>query len=639
MAKNMDGKKVNRAGAKPGKVVEGAAKAANQAAEDAAQGGTEVNLAEIEANLAETGEDLAGSEANLAENQALVEMHKKARTRKKRRIILTIVIVVAAVLVVGAFGVRFLRNKVTASVADTGAEVISAEVTTGSIRTTVSGSGTLADEDVQDVTMPSSLVIDEYNVETGDSVEEGDIIATVTADSLEVALSDTQAALDALDDEIEDAEDDAVDGKITAGVSGRVKYIAVETGDAVAEAMYENGALMYLSLDGYMAVDIESDSLSAGDAVTVTTSDGTAYDGEVESNTHGTAVVLVTDDGPEYQDSVTVTSSDGGSLGSGELYIHSQLAITGYAGTVSSINVSLNEKVSSGTNLITLTDTETTANYDALLEEREDMEEQMQTLIGIYNEGGVAATASGTVSSVTTGSDSTDTSSDTTIATISLDEKMVVEISVDETDILSLTEGQDATVTVDSLGDDAYQGEVTSIDTTATSASGVTSYTAQITIDKVEGMLSGMSASVVIIIEGVDDALIIPVDALHETSSTAYVYTEYDEENEEFGGMVEVTTGLTGSDYVEITSGLSEGDTVYYTEDSSSEGFTFPGGMGGDFDMEGGDGFEMPSGSEGGAIGGSDAPTGGTVEMPSGGGGGGDMPSDGGGRGGFGGGQ
>ena len=60
--------------------------------------------------------------------------------------------------------------------------------------------------------------------------------------------------------------------------------------------------------------------------------------------------------------------------------------------------------------------------------------------------------------------------------------------------------------------------------------------------------------------------MIIPVDALHQTSATHYVYTTYDEETKQYGGMVEVTIGMQNDNDVEILSGLNQGDVVYYTK-------------------------------------------------------------------------
>lgn len=520
-------------------------------------------------------------------NDELVEMHKRARVRKKRKLIITLVIILVAVTAAVIVGVTMLRKKVNEQVnSASGNEVESAEVTIGSISTTVSGSGTLEAEDVETLEILSTLEIVDYYVEAGDSVEAGDLIAAVTNASLLTSMSEKQEELDALDEELAEASGDEVSETITAGVAGRVKKIYVSSSDDIATAMYENGALMLLSLDGYMAVDVASETLQAGDSVTVTLGDGSSVAGLVEKQVGGTAVVLVTDNGTAYNDTVTVYSSDGTQAGSGTLYIHSQMMISGYTGTVSAVNVSENESVSSGETLITLTDTETSANYDALLKERGEIEDQLNELIKIYKEGGVCATISGVVDSIESGSGTAvsgyemqaETSAEyTTVATISPDTTMAITISVDEMDILSLSEGQEATVTIDSIGEDSYEGIVAEVGTTASSDSGVTSYSAVIHIDKTEEMLSGMSASVVITIEGNDNAMLIPIDALHQTSATAYVYTGYDESTGQFSGMQEVTIGLSNSNYVEITGGLSEGDTVYYT--ATEEESPFGSGM------------------------------------------------------------
>ncbi len=576
-------------------------------------------------------------------DENLIKMHRRARRRSKIKLAVTLIVIVVVVLVAVGVGVNVLRSNISEQVnASATSSVESAEVTVGSISTTVSGSGTLAEEDVETVDMPSSLEVADYYVEEGDEVSEGDLIATVTNASILSAMASAQAALDEIDAELEEASADEVSDTIAATVSGRVKYIYAGEDDDVVAVMYTEGALMLLSLDGYMAVDIESDDLAAGDEVTVTDSDDNEYTGTVEKNVSGVATIIITDEGPSYGDTVTVTDADGESKGEGELYIHSQMSVTGYAGTVSEINVEIDDEVASGDTLFTLTDTENSVNYDTLLKEREEAKETLDELILIYQQGGILATIDGVISSLDASSSSssgtstsssssmdsaystssTSTSSDgtTSIATISPDQSMVITISVDETDILSLSEGQEAAVTIDSIGEDTYTGTVSSISTSATSSSGVTTYSADVTIDKTDDMLSGMSASVVITIEGVDDALLIPVDALHETSSTAYVYTEYDEETGEFSGMVEVTTGLSNSSYVEITDGLSEGDTVYYTTTSTDDTSSF-----GDFsgmDSFGGmdsigSGMDSMGGSSGGSSGGMDM-QGGMSGMPGG---------------------
>ena len=187
----------------------------------------------------------------------------------------------------------------------------------------------------------------------------------------------------------------------------------------------------------------------------------------------------------------------------------------------------------------------------------------------------------------------------TAIATISADEKMSVTISVDESDILSLALGQSVSVSVASVSEENFTGTLTQINRTSSSSG---TYSAVIELEKAEGMLSGMTATASVQIEGVENAILIPIEALHLTSDGAYVYTSYSEEYQEYGGRVDVVTGLENSTYVEIKSGLSVGDTVYYTESQSSFGGFggmsgmggFPSGMGGMSEMPnfGGD---MPS--------------------------------------------
>ncbi|MCD8115792.1 MAG: HlyD family efflux transporter periplasmic adaptor subunit [Oscillospiraceae bacterium] len=532
---------------------------------------------------------------------------KAAARRKRVRRTIIILLVVAVVLVAG---VLFLRQYVTENYGSTddGDEIQTAEVTTGSIISTVSGSGTLTSDDVEEVTIPSSVTISTYYVSEDDTVEEGDILATVDTDSVLEALADVQTQLDELDEELEEASEDSVSSTLTSSVSGRVKVIYAEADDDVSTVMYEYGALMILSLDGYMAVDIETTDYEVGDSVTVVDSDGDSYTGTVSAVSAGVTTILLTDNGPVYEDTVTVDDTY-----TGTLYIHEPLKITGYAGTVSSVSVSENTSVSSGTTLLNLSNTSYSANYNQLLVEREEMEELYQTLITLYKDGAITAPVSGTVESVSSTSSGSSTtngmtgdsssgssSSETTVVTIDPNTSMSVTISVDETDILSVAVGQEASLTISSIGDDTFTGSVTEVDKTATSSGGVSVYSVVVTVDKTEEMLSGMSASVYITIEGVDNALLLPEEAVQSTSSTAYVYTEYDETTGELGGMVEVTTGLSNGTYIEITDGLSEGDTVYYTasEDESSS-FSF-GGMGGsDFDVSG---FSMGGSNSGGGM-------------------------------------
>jgi len=163
---------------------------------------------------------------------------------------------------------------------------------------------------------------------------------------------------------------------------------------------------------------------------------------------------------------------------------------------------------------------------------------------------------------------------------MSPDVSMRVKIDVDERDILSLERGQAAEITIESVGKEVFNGIVTEVDRTANSSAGVTTYSAEITFDKARGMLTGMTGDVIINIQGNENVLIVPADAVHRTSAGAYVYTSYDTETKQYGGIVPVEIGISNDDYSEIRSGLEEGTTVYYTEKKEDDFFMMMGGPG-----------------------------------------------------------
>ena len=519
----------------------------------------------------------------------------------------TIAVIAVIVLLITAVVLYFQRRVEEKFMSGDMDTVLSAAVTTGSIQTTVSGSGSLTGEGIVDVEVPDSVPLDTVYIKVGDRVHAGDVLASVKASDILAALSELQDQLEDLDKDLKDAKNDTVSATISAGVSGRVKAVFAEAGDDVSSVMYEHGALALLSLDGKMMVRVSGGSYTQGQTVTVTDSQGKEYEGTVSTVSGDEATVLLTDNGPRYGDTVTVDGTD-----TGTLEIHQPLKVTGYAGTVSRVSARENAQVSRTTTLFSLKDTASSANYDRILAQRAQYEDMYQTMVKLYKDGAVLAPCDGTVGSIpeeeaedpalsaysSAAAGSSDSLSQTVRFTLDPGLEMSVTIQVDETDILSLKEGQTASVTVESIGKNAYSGTVTEIDTTAASSDGVTMYTATITLDKMEGMLSGMTADVAVTIQGVENALLVPADAVHKTSSTAYVYTAYDTENRSYGSPVEVTVGMSDGDYTEITSGLKEGDVVYYTEKETGNMFDFIfGGMGGN--MPSGMGGNMPGGMGG----------------------------------------
>ena len=520
--------------------------------------------------------------------EELFDKLNKDKKRRRNKIIRTVVIIIVILAIILVAAVSILRKNVEARFAAGVAEIQEYAVKTGTIHTVVDGSGILAEEDVETIDVPAGVEITEVIAEAGDTVSKGDLIATVDMATVMTTLSSLQDQLDDLDKAISDAKGDEVSSYIKAGVSGRIKKLYAEKGTDVSACMAENGALALLSLDGYMAVDLQTDKLERNAEVTVTLSDGTAVTGTVESAAGGRATVLLTDNGPKPDEEVTV-SLEGNEVGKGKLYIHNPLSVTGFVGTISQVNYKENSKVESSANLFQLKNTSFSANYDTLLRNRSDLEEELLQLLEVYRSGAVLSPMDGRISAVLyeedgtasaastdsyaayygTATTATTTSSGTGTDIVNLypDLAMTITISIDENDILALEEGQEAQITVSSVSEEeVYSGTVTKISKVADISTGVTQYSAEVTLDKAYGMLPGMTADVDIMIKGVENALIIPIDALHQTRDTHFVYTSYDPETNQYGGMRDVTVGMRNDKEVEILEGLSEGEVIYYTE-------------------------------------------------------------------------
>ncbi len=517
------------------------------------------------------------------------------RKKVKKSTIVKIIVIVSILVAAATAGIIYARKYVSKKFADTKQTYISAQASVSDLSSRVSGTGSLTDSDTEDYEIPDNVDIDEVVVEVGDKVEKGQVLAKINTNSVLAAMYEIQSKMDAIDKQLQTASEQKAATTIKSQVKGRVKGIYVKKNSNVISTMTEKNALMILSLDGNMAVTIETNDLTAGKKVKVKSGKKT-YNGAVKSISDGKVKIVLTDNGPVLGADATVTSTDGKTTyGTGKLEVNSPLSIVAYAGKVSSVNVKLNQYIKKGKVLMKLTATSYTANYDKLIRERTDLAEELSELLKIYNDGAILAQMSGTVKTVpktddseTTTSSSSSTSSEqsyysyygqsssssssdssttekTNVFSICPDLKMTIDVSVDETDILSISVGQSAEVTVDSL-EKTVKGTITEIDKSGTTSDGTVGYTAQITVDKEDGMLSGMSCTVLIAVTEYKNSIVVPVEALNNTGSSYFVYTTYDAETNTPGGMVEVKVGIQNDSFAQITEGLKEGDTVWYKE-------------------------------------------------------------------------
>ena len=149
-----------------------------------------------------------------------------------------------------------------------------------------------------------------------------------------------------------------------------------------------------------------------------------------------------------------------------------------------------------------------------------------------------------------------------------LSDRLIVTAYVDETDIGRVSQGQDATITLDAYPDIAVRGKVEHVHYESHLENNVTIYHVDIipeTIPKV--FRSGMSANIDIVVDEREGAVLVPAGAVQNLDGQSVVMVK-DRQGDSQGTYVKVTTGLQDEDAIEIREGIEAGTTLLVRDDS-----------------------------------------------------------------------
>ncbi len=487
---------------------------------------------------------------------------KTGKKKKKGRIILLIVLIAAVIAIVLAVMSRKNSQGGTASgFSTTTTETKDAYI--GSIEVITEGNGSIEAADETRVTADYSLKIDHVEAETGDTVAEGDLIATLDQDSIENQIDILEQELSEVNSSIF-ALDKSGSSSLTTPISGRVKRIYVKEGDTLTDVVYENGGIMELSADGMLKVEVETDeTLKTGETVTVSFL-SYEVDGTVNSVNDGSITVVFEDDANYLADAeATVTDEDDVYIGSGVVESSHPYLIEAAYGTADEIYVSIGDYVDAGDTLLTRTDVTWNGTYLDLLSQREDIMEDLQNLRALSDCPELTAESAGIISELTI-SDGTSFEAGMDLYSLISTERYWLKTEIDELDIDGIEVGQTAKIVFDAFDDEEYEGTVEKISALGTNSGGVTKYTVTISIEGSDKFKTAMCATASIVIDEKSDVLLVPVDAIQSIDGAKYV-TVTDGDTQE---TVEVSVGLVNNTAAEITEGLSEGDTVLITSSS-----------------------------------------------------------------------
>ena len=525
---------------------------------------------------------------------------------------------VAGVALVVAAGVGWQMLSPGQSSAASATSYTTAEVTRMDVSSSITGSGTLEAADSYSVTTLIEGSILTADFEEGDEVEEGTILYTIDSSDASNSLEQAEISLNQAQRSYNNQLESQEDLTITAPVAGQVYSIDVEVGDDVSagETVATIRDSQTMSLEVSFPAD-DASSFYVGQSATVTLDSTFETLTGTISEISGTDTVLT---GNVIVRTVTIDVSNPGGLSTEQTasaavgtatstasgtftYKEEETVTAQVSGEVSSIRVSEGDQVSSGQTLIVLTSDDLDDSLQSASESLRNAEISLENQYENLDDYTITSPIKGTIVDKNYNAGET-TEANQVLCTIYDLSYLTMTLSVDELDIASIEVGQSVSIVADAVEDTTYTGTVTKVSVAGTSSGSATTYPVTIRIDETDGLLPGMSVDATIELASAEDVLAIPSAALNRgdtvlvtadsPSAANGTLVESTTEDGEDYYSVEVTTSVSGDDYIEIVSGLQEGDTVAYipTSSSSSE----MGMMGG---MPGGMGGGMPSGGGG----------------------------------------
>ena len=450
--------------------------------------------------------------------------------------------------------------------------------------------------------------------EVGDTVEKGDVLYTI--DSSDVISGVEKAALNL--NQAQRSYDDAVDAQyIRTDIGGTVASFKVRVGDVVTAgqevAAIRDDTTLLLSLE-FPAADAANFTVGQS-AEVLLDSTFEAIGGTVQSVSGAdtlssgnllvrTVTIAVKNTGNlTAAQAATATINGVSALSSARFSYQREQTVTAQQnGIVSALCVKEGAQVSADTALIQLSGdnlTKQMQNASDSLRSAELSVEDTQKQVDDYT---ITAPISGTIISkdVKVGDTvGTSASAVETMCVIYDMSYLEMTLNVDELEILSIKEGQEATITADAIPNQTFRGVVTSVSKSGTTTGGTTTYPVTIRIDEMGDLLPGMNATAEIVTESAEDTLSVPNEAIVRGS---YVLVTKDSPSAanaddnmtapEGYVYVKVTTGVSDDDYIAVTSGLQAGDTVAYNAALNTSGSS--GEM--QFVVDGGDMGGAPAG-------------------------------------------
>ena len=455
-----------------------------------------------------------------------------------------IIIVVVGVALFAVFKSSLVQNKFFASKA-----VINQNITTtikGNLKVVVSGSGPIYFTNDSKIYSKIGATVTKVNYKEGDIVKAGDII-------YELDDTDAQTSVNSDLNNFKKSQisagssDDAINNlSIRAAFTGTVSDIMVNQGDTVSKGgtvftvtdttklkvllTYNASDISQITLGQTAKVYLTSLMQSVNGSVTyisnqptATEAGGQLYAVEIQINNPGAVLGGMTA-------SADIKTSKGEVSSTGEAvlnYIKKQAVTSLTGGTVESISVKQNQKVTSGQVLIKMKNVDITRAKQSSDLQLQNDKTAMDLKTKKLNDYKIIAPIAGVITKMSNKVGDTVKAGDE-LSNVSDPTQMQFDVPVDELDIAKLQVGQKTSITIDALPATLKTpviGEVAKVAVTGVSENGVTTFTVTVKInDNLEKLKGGMNANGEIEVANKENTLYVPIEAITTLNGKSFVY-------------------------------------------------------------------------------------------------------------------
>jgi HlyD family secretion protein len=516
----------------------------------------------------------------------------------------TIIIVVIIGAVVGAY---FIYNGVTekAQVSEAFSTQPSTGVTTtGDITLSVSGSGNLVSAESINLKADAYMVIDELQVEVGDTIAVGQTIATLDAEDMEEYLADLEEQMLSIQTQIDTTNNVMTSLSIKSTTDGWIKNVMLDDDEYIEDAMGEYGYVALVATEARELINAQGSGLLVGDEV------------KVKSENRWHTGVVVSEDDTLYVSIDTVYrtvgaeaivyDTDKNELFTSAIELASYELIESNFGIITDVKFSEDEEIEAGDTIYRAS--QYSLDVAALYESLRETEEEYEVVSAQLEQAEIKSTCAGIVTKIPV-AQGQEIKADATLLTVDSTDSWQAVVAVDELDINTIELGQSVDVALDAMPNETFIGVVVSISDYGSASGGITTYDVQVAIDDNDSFKLSMTLSCEIETQSAADVVLAPIDAVRTSVNQNYVMVAIERSDAEieiikqlitandysalveymsddaqalgikmlpdwsellYGEVRAVEVGIQDAFYAQIISGLQEGETVLLTASDST---------------------------------------------------------------------